>query len=92
LTKLHEEIAYGSLTELIERFSGDVRGELVIVVGGEVEPGDAPDDVETLLRSLLATGMKTSVAAREAASMTGKPRSELYEIAERLRKGGNADH
>src|ERR1700686_4165549 len=38
LTKLHEELARGPLSELAERFQGEVRGEVVIVVGGAPEP------------------------------------------------------
>jgi len=37
------------------------------------------------VRRLLASGMKASEAAREAASMTGLPRSDLYAIAQRLK-------
>ena len=33
LTKMHEEIARGSLAELARRFRGDVKGEIVLVIG-----------------------------------------------------------
>lgn len=86
LTKMHEEIVAGTLSELAHRFDGEVRGEIVIVVGGETENKQDGDDAESIVRSLLATGLKPSVAAREAAAMTGLPRSELYALAERIRK------
>ena len=37
LTKLHEEIARGSLSELAERFAGGARGEITLVVAGAPE-------------------------------------------------------
>ena len=86
LTKLHEEVAAGSLSALVDRFSGEVRGEIVIVVGASEEVDEPQEDAESLVRSLLATGMKASAAAREAATMTGRPRSELYALAEEIKK------
>ena len=86
LTKLHEEVAAGSLSALVDRFSGEVRGEIVIVVGASEEVDEPQEDAESLVRSLLATGMKASAVAREAAAMTGRPRSELYALAEEIRK------
>jgi 16S rRNA (cytidine1402-2'-O)-methyltransferase len=86
LTKFHEEVVAGSIAELIERFAAEVRGEIVIVIGGDAGTVDGSEDAEAIVRSLLAAGMKPSVAAREAAAMTGLPRSDLYTIAERMRK------
>jgi len=91
LTKLHEEVVRGTLSDLAERFETDTRGEVVIVVGGGAEPEPGENDVEIVLKSLLAAGMRSSVAAKEAAAMTGLPRSELYALAERLRKSGSID-
>jgi len=76
----------GRLSGLAERFAGEVRGEIVIVVGAAGEATAAEESVESVLRSLLATGMKPSAAAREAAAMTGQPRSGLYALAEQIRK------
>jgi len=87
LTKLHEEIAAGSLSDLVTRFSSsEVRGEIVIVVGSAVDSSADDDDPRELLRGLLAAGMKPSLAAKEAAGMTGRPRSELYALAQEIRK------
>ncbi len=87
LTKLHEEIAAGTLSQLTSHFEGEaVRGEIVIVVGAPIEPPESEEDPRELLRGLLATGMKPSLAAKEAASMTGRPRSELYELAQEIKK------
>jgi 16S rRNA (cytidine1402-2'-O)-methyltransferase len=42
LTKLHEEIARGTLADLATRFAGDVRGEITLVI--DSGPPDAGDD------------------------------------------------
>jgi len=80
LSKLHEEVCRGTFAanETFDEFEG-LRGEIVIVVEpGAGPPNDDPDDV---IAGLLSTGMKASDAAREAARMTGLPRSELYKRA-----------
>lgn len=88
LTKLHEEVRNGILSVVADHYRQEPpRGEIVIVVGGAPStdaPPDADDD-ETVIRSLLGTGLSVSQAAREAASLTGRPRSELYDLARRLR-------
>lgn len=87
LTKLHEEIAGGSLTDLHDRFRDGVKGEIVIVVAGATgQPESEAPDVRALIRALLAGGMKPSKAAREAAAITGLPGSEVYEIVREIGK------
>jgi 16S rRNA (cytidine1402-2'-O)-methyltransferase len=86
LTKLHEEIVRDSLSELLERFgSGDVRGEIVIVVGPAVEIEGVGADLPQLARRLLADGLKPSRAARELASIAGIPGDEAYAIVREIR-------
>jgi 16S rRNA (cytidine1402-2'-O)-methyltransferase len=83
LTKLHEEIRRGTLTTLAswaQEFPP--RGELVIVVAAGAGPAaDQEEDPKAVVRGMLAAGMKPSEAAREAAALTGRPRSELYALA-----------
>lgn len=87
LTKLHEEIAGGSLTDLRDRFRDGVKGEIVIVVAGATgQPESEAPDVRALIRALLAGGMKPSKAAREAAAISGLPGSEVYEIVREIGK------
>ena len=91
LTKVHEEIRHGPLSIVAEYYRQQPpRGEIVIVVGGTDDTaaaGDTEDD-DAVIRSLLGTGLSVSQAAREAASLTGRPRSELYDVARRLRAAG----
>ena len=63
LTKTHEEVARGTLAELAERFAGEVRGEVTLVLDG------AAVRVEELTNVELAR----LVGVREA---TGEPRKE----------------
>ena len=91
LTKMHEEIARGRLSELAERFSGEVLGEVTIVVEGrpaEVE-AEPVADPEALLRSRLAAGASVKDAAREVAEALGLPRKDVYRRALELAGEGN---
>jgi 16S rRNA (cytidine1402-2'-O)-methyltransferase len=79
LTKVHEEVVRGSARELAERFSGgDVRGEVVLVVGpGEAEAADAAGAIDAV-RRLVAAGAKPRPAAGVVASLTGTSANALY--------------
>ncbi|HVP67783.1 MAG TPA: 16S rRNA (cytidine(1402)-2'-O)-methyltransferase [Anaeromyxobacteraceae bacterium] len=92
LTKLHEEVARGTLSALAARFAGGARGEVTLVVGGapqEPEEADAAD-VEEDARRRLAAGEAPVEVAREVARAHGIPRCRAYEIVEELRgrRGG----
>lgn len=88
LTKLHEELVPGRLSELAERYRGDeVRGEIVIIVGAATEEADA-GDVEGLVRRLLADGVKPSRVAREVSAIAGIPGDEAYALVREVSRGG----
>ena len=87
LTKAHEEIFRGSLSEAATRWSAEVepRGEFTLVVAGAAEP--APP-VENLLREVgdaVASGSNLSEVVRNIATTHGVSRRELYEAALRDR-------
>jgi 16S rRNA (cytidine1402-2'-O)-methyltransferase len=93
LTKLHEEIARGRLSELLRRFPGEVRGEVTLVVAGAIEfsPGrPAPDDLDDELKCRLAAGEPPSEIARTVARARGLPRREVYARIESLKRGDPA--
>jgi 16S rRNA (cytidine1402-2'-O)-methyltransferase len=82
LTKLHEEIRRGMLSELSTALASEtLRGEVVVVVAGTAAADEPSEDPRAVVTRFLAAGMKPSEAAREAAAITGRPRSELYELA-----------
>lgn len=87
LTKLHEEIASGSATELVQAWSSrSIKGEIVLVVEGAT--GDNIQDVEALLSELLKKN-SVSRAASEAAELTGLPKRQLYQKALKLIEANN---
>ena len=88
LTKLHEEVARGTLSELAVRYSeSDPRGECVIAVlcRAQTQAGDAPD-LEALLRQFLSSGASVRDAAAEAAQACGIPKKEAYAKALEINK------
>ncbi|MBA3451190.1 MAG: 16S rRNA (cytidine(1402)-2'-O)-methyltransferase [Chloroflexia bacterium] len=85
LTKMHEEIRTGFLEELrIWASNSRPRGEIVLVVGGGPESAASADEVAEVLRVLRRSGLSMSQAAREAATITGLPRSDLYTFAREI--------
>jgi 16S rRNA (cytidine1402-2'-O)-methyltransferase len=80
LTKLHEEIRIDRLSKLAASL-GAMRGEVVIVVGANLTGPSVEEDPRTVVDRLLAAGLKPSEAAKQAAAITGLPRSELYALA-----------
>jgi len=79
LTKIHEEIARGSLGTID---LGDTRGEYVIVLEGAPEP-EPPGDTEVhiALSEALRDGLSTRDAAREVAGRLGVARRDVYALA-----------
>jgi 16S rRNA (cytidine1402-2'-O)-methyltransferase len=82
LTKIHEEVRAGSLSELLH-WAGETapRGEIALVMAASPEATTSEADAQQVVRTLRQSGLSASQAAREAASITGLPRSELYTLA-----------
>ncbi len=87
ITKLHEEIARGRLSELRTRFPDDVRGEVTLVVEGATgTPPEAPaEPVEEEIRRRLLAGEAPTAVARALARGRGIGRSEAYALVESVR-------
>lgn len=81
LTKLHEEVARGTLAELARRFRAEVRGEIVVVIGpaGGARTRD-PDMTVAVdaLRRLVQAGARPRAAASVVAALTGTRANDLY--------------
>ena len=85
LTKVHEELARGTLSELATRFAGETRGEIVIVVSGAGVPEAAdPAELEQEVRDRLARGERPKGIA-EALGPAHRKR-EVYQLALRLQE------
>jgi 16S rRNA (cytidine1402-2'-O)-methyltransferase len=84
LTKIHEEMARGSLGELAARYAEKPgRGEHTLIVSG-ADPGERaapPVDVEARVRELLAEGLGPKDVAARMQVATGLPRRQLYQLA-----------
>ena len=80
LTKLHERVVRGSVSEVLEAVGDEpLRGEVVVVVEGDRE--GAPRDLESALAmagSLIAEGTRKRDAARLVAAETGVGANEIY--------------
>jgi 16S rRNA (cytidine1402-2'-O)-methyltransferase len=87
LTKMFEEVAWGTLEELAERFSGSVKGEIVVVVAGAPAATGTMHDALALVAALIAEGIKRSEACATVAKDVGIPKGELYRASL-----GSADH
>jgi 16S rRNA (cytidine1402-2'-O)-methyltransferase len=80
LTKMHEEVARSSLAELARRFRGDVKGEIVLVIGpaaAEDHDRDVGFAVDAL-RHLVQSGARPRAAASVVAALTGTRANDLY--------------
>jgi 16S rRNA (cytidine1402-2'-O)-methyltransferase len=80
LTKMHEEISRGTLAELARRFRGDVKGEIVLVIGPASDE-DHDKDVGfavDALRHLVQSGARPRAAASVVAALTGTRANDLY--------------
>ena len=83
LTKLHEEVIRGSLSELARYYDElEPRGEYVVVVEGKrciLEEFTAEQAAE-LARGYAEGGEKLSEACKRAAKATGVPKQEIYKL------------
>jgi 16S rRNA (cytidine1402-2'-O)-methyltransferase len=95
LTKLHEEISRGRLSELAARFSSgeNARGEIVLIIDrkvivGEAKESDPGASIGILVETLEKNGLDHRAALKKAARELGLSRAEAYRrlVAERSRK------
>lgn len=78
LTKMFEEVAWGTLEELANRFSGSVKGEIVIVVAGAPSVTVTLDSALGLVQAMMDEGIKRSEACAQVAKDVGIAKGELY--------------
>jgi 16S rRNA (cytidine1402-2'-O)-methyltransferase len=80
LTKLHEEVVRGRLSEVLESLDGtEPKGEVVVVLEG-AEPEAAPlEELVAEARALVDGGMRKREAATEVARRSGGSANAIYE-------------
>ena len=88
LTKIHEELARGTLEELAQRFVETApRGEVTIVVEGAAPSAvEAAVDVEAEVKRRLAGGESPKEIAAALALVSGKPKRQIYQLAVALKR------
>lgn len=79
LTKLHEEVFKGMVTQAIEHFA-QPRGEFTLVIAGKKEKTqpEVTADMAQQLRQLRLSGVAAKEAISRVAAATGLSRKELY--------------
>jgi 16S rRNA (cytidine1402-2'-O)-methyltransferase len=80
LTKLHEEVLRGRLSELPAALdAATLKGEIVVVIGG-ADATEAPDADELVeeARALVAEGTRARDAAKAVAKRHGASANEIY--------------
>ena len=80
MTKLHEEVTRGTLSELALRYKSEPKGEIVLVIGPAESAQHGADmafAVEALKR-LVQSGARPRAAATVVAALTGTKANDLY--------------
>jgi 16S rRNA (cytidine1402-2'-O)-methyltransferase len=82
LTKLHEEVRWGTLGEAVAHLEdGGARGEFTVVIQGADPTVPAFDDALDEALRRIADGDSLAAAVREVATEYGVRRRALYEAA-----------
>jgi 16S rRNA (cytidine1402-2'-O)-methyltransferase len=86
LTKVHQEVIRGALSELAPRLADrEVRGEVVVVIGGAPQAEVDLDELAGRVAELAERGLSRKEAAERVAAESGASRREVYEAS--LRAG-----
>jgi 16S rRNA (cytidine1402-2'-O)-methyltransferase len=87
MTKLHEEVFRGTVSEAIKHFANP-RGEFTLVIAGKgtKEKPRMTDDVEKRLHAMYLAGATAKQAVATVARETGLKRKELYQTWIKLDK------
>lgn len=84
ITKLHETVLRLKFSEAIEYFSSNApRGEYVLIVEGKPQQQEKTYTIEEaveIAKGLIEKGLAASAAAKEAASVTGFKKGEIYSL------------
>lgn len=88
LTKVHEEIFRGKLSQAIEYFTQQ-RGEFTLIIEGKgkEKPG-LSEQIEKELRQLYCGGVSAREAVTQLSKATGVPKNKLYQAWLTVTKGG----
>lgn len=88
LTKTYEEVIRGSLAEVAQWATGEVRGEITVVIAGARGPATNIEDAIADVLSRVEDGERFKSAVAEVAEASGLAKNELYQAALAARKEG----
>ena len=95
LTKMHEEIVRGKISEVVEKFEDrTIKGEIVIVIEGkqeedfELEKKQLWEDisVEEHIKKIMEDGISKKEAIKKVAKDRGLPKNEVYKYSTNIEK------
>ncbi len=92
LTKTYEEVVRGPLSTLVDKFDGEVRGEITVVVGGRTTgPVEvAPAEMVALVRKAEAAGLSRKEAISTAAGELGVSKSAVFDAVVEAKQANSA--
>ena len=81
LTKIHEEIFRGTVSQAIEHFT-EPRGEFTLVLAGNTDVAKAELDagIENMLKEMHLSGLSAKEAINQVSKETGHSKKELYKL------------
>ena len=86
ITKLHEKVIRIPLSEAVDTFTENEKGEFVIIVQG-YEQGEetySEEDIEKLLSEYINNGDSVSMAVKKVSKQTGTAKNTVYKLANSL--------
>lgn len=87
LTKLHESVWRGNISDAAAHFSKGAIGEYVLVIAGADSANleELTDDaILSLLRGCIERGMSRKDAIKDVTARTGEPRNRIYSLSSKL--------
>lgn len=94
LTKVHEEVIRGPLTQLHAWAGGEVRGEITVVVDGassddlrSIAGLTTDEQIATAVAEAMAQGSSRKDAVAQVASESGLPKRRVYDASLRIQPG-----
>lgn len=89
LTKLHEEVIDGRLSEIAAALAGrELKGELVLVIGPPEAREVSDEMIEAALREAMGEGASARDSVKQVASALDQPKGRVYEISIAIKNQG----
>lgn len=90
LTKTYEEVVRGGLGELARWATGEVRGEITVVIAGTSGPTATLEEAVAAVLARVEDGDRLKAAVSEVAESLGLAKGELYDAAVAARRAASA--